>query len=536
MKLKHRIYKLIDISGLQLFDPVARLFFREEPQVQIKRITQFIVIPILAFGLFLLVWQIMAPRHTTKSGEVPKPGRVLDAAKGILTFHNREKEKSIAFIASSDEANKILDNAKNRLEEIESSLIPAQDETIANLEILEQEWRDKNISPKIKKAANIEYEINSKQNSLKTDLEELAGSIKANDKNAKEELVLRLEKLELQKSKWKIELAELKGTISILESKKYPLLERAQRKKDRLEEEKQYLSVYIGILTKNRNSKVEELNKKLVDYSNSFYAAESTKVMSSAKRLVRQKTRIEKTSESQYSAAKTLPYQTLRSLLCVFTGFIIATIVAIPLGILCGLNKTFMCAFTPFIAIFKPVSPIVWLPIGLIVVGGFIPDPENNALLSIINKLPIFSSFDVNPAFLASAITVALCSLWPTLVNTALGVSSIDVDHLNVARVLNLRFRERLISVIIPSALPLIFAGLRISIGVGWMVLIAAELLASSEGIGKFVWDMFNNGSSDSFAQMFVVVFLVGGIGLLLDRIMIVFQRLVSFDETAPSV
>ena len=117
-----------------------------------------------------------------------------------------------------------------------------------------------------------------------------------------------------------------------------------------------------------------------------------------------------------------------------------------------------------------------------------------------------------------------------------MGVSSIDRDHLNVARVLNLRFRERLISVIIPSALPLIFAGLRISIGVGWMVLIAAELLASSEGIGKFVWDMFNNGSSDSFAQMFVVVFLVGGIGLFLDRIMIVFQRLVSFDEAAPSV
>ena len=117
-----------------------------------------------------------------------------------------------------------------------------------------------------------------------------------------------------------------------------------------------------------------------------------------------------------------------------------------------------------------------------------------------------------------------------------MGVSSIDTDHLNVARVLNLNFKERLKSVIIPSALPLIFAGLRISIGVGWMVLIAAELLASSEGIGKFVWDMFNNGSSDSFAQMFVVVFLVGGIGFMLDRIMIVLQRLVSFDDSASSI
>ena len=156
---------------------MARLFFKEEPKVQSKRITQFRVIPILAFGLFLLIWQIMAPRHTTKSGEVPKPGRVLDAARGIWTFHNREKEKSIAFIASSDEAKKILDNAKNRFEEIESSLIPAQDKIIADLAILEQEWRDKKISPKIEKAANIESEINSRQNSLQTELEELAGSI-----------------------------------------------------------------------------------------------------------------------------------------------------------------------------------------------------------------------------------------------------------------------------------------------------------------------------------------------------------------------
>ena len=84
--------------------------------------------------------------------------------------------------------------------------------------------------------------------------------------------------------------------------------------------------------------------------------------------------------------------------------------------------------------------------------------------------------------------------------------------------------------IVIPSALPLIFAGLRISLGVGWMVLIAAELLSSSEGLGKFIWDQFNNGASDSFARMVAVVFVVGAIGFLLDRIMIVLQRSVSFD------
>ena len=171
--------------------------------------------------------------------------------------------------------------------------------------------------------------------------------------------------------------------------------------------------------------------------------------------------------------------------------------------------------------IFKPVSPIVWLPIVFIIVGGFIDDPDQ-ALM--------------HPAFLSSAITVALCSLWPTLVNTALGVAAVDKDHLNVARVLRLGFWSRLFKIIIPSAMPLIFAGLRISLGVGWMVLIAAELLSSSEGIGKFVWDMFNNGSSQTFAQMFVVVFVVGFVGLLLDRIMIVFQRLVSFDGAPTAI
>ncbi len=114
--------------------------------------------------------------------------------------------------------------------------------------------------------------------------------------------------------------------------------------------------------------------------------------------------------------------------------------------------------------------------------------------------------------------------------NTALGVASIDKDHMNVARVLRLGFVSRLFKIVIPTALPLIFAGLRISLAVGWMVLVAAEILSTSQGIGKFVNDMYTNGSSDSFAQMFVVVFIVGIIGMFLDRIMIVFQRLVSFD------
>lgn len=130
-----------------------------------------------------------------------------------------------------------------------------------------------------------------------------------------------------------------------------------------------------------------------------------------------------------------------------------------------------------------------------------------------------------------SACTVAMCALWPALVNTALGVSAIDKDHLNVAKVLKLGFWSRLFKIVIPSSLPLVFAGLRISLGVGWMVLIAAEALSSSDGLGKFVWDEYQNGSSTSFANIILACFVVGVIGFFLDRLMIILQRLVSFDD-----
>ena len=178
----------------------------------------------------------------------------------------------------------------------------------------------------------------------------------------------------------------------------------------------------------------------------------------------------------------TFPDQIIRSVFCVFCGFLFASFIAVPFGVLCGLNRTFMAAMTPFIALFKPVSPIVWLPITLIVASGVIGDPEENWFIQILWEMPLIDWLKINPAFIASAITVALCSLWATMVNTALGVASVDKDHMNVAAVLRLGFWQRLFKIIMPSALPLIFAGMRISLGVGWMVLIAAELLASSEG------------------------------------------------------
>jgi nitrate/nitrite transport system permease protein len=132
-------------------------------------------------------------------------------------------------------------------------------------------------------------------------------------------------------------------------------------------------------------------------------------------------------------------------------------------------------------------------------------------------------------SFVTSAITVTLCSLWPTVINTALGVASIDRDLLNVAKVLNLGVFTRLFKLILPASLPLIFTGLRLSLGVGWMVLIASEMLAQNPGLGKFIWDEFQNGSSNSLARIMVAVLTIGFVGFLLDRAMYALQSLFTF-------
>ena len=218
--------------------------------------------------------------------------------------------------------------------------------------------------------------------------------------------------------------------------------------------------------------------------------------------------------DRKYAGKPTYVDQIATSLKTVFAGFLIASVVALPLGILCGLSRLCNAALNPFIQLFRPVSPLAWLPLVMILVSALYNPAE-----------PYFEK-----AFLSSAITVALCSLWPTLINTALGVASIDKDHLNIARVLKLGWLKKVTTIVIPSALPLIFTGLRLSLGVGWMVLIAAEMLAQNPGLGKFVWDMFQNGSSQTLAQIVVAVFTIGGIGFVLDRTMMLLQRSVSFD------
>lgn len=227
--------------------------------------------------------------------------------------------------------------------------------------------------------------------------------------------------------------------------------------------------------------------------------------------------RIEKISSRKYTGPETFLDQIFTSLVTVMTGFILASIIAIPLGIIIGMSNLLYQAFNPIIQLFKPVSPLAWLPLVTMVVSAV-----------YVTSDPMFTK-----SYLTSAITVTLCCLWPTIINTAVGVSGVSKDLINVSRVLRLNWITKTIKVVIPSSIPMIFTGLRLSLGIGWMVLIAAEMLAQNPGLGKFVWDEFQNGSSNSLARIMVAVLVIGFIGFILDRVMLVLQRSVNWDKTA---
>lgn len=217
-----------------------------------------------------------------------------------------------------------------------------------------------------------------------------------------------------------------------------------------------------------------------------------------------------------YTGPPTFIDQIFTSLQTVAAGFVLATVFAVPLGLVAGMSRRINSAINPLVQVMRPISPLAWLPIVTMVVSASVSSDDPT--------LP--------KSFVISAIVVMLCSLWPTLINTAIGTASIDKDLIAVSRVLRLGWFARLTRLVLPSSLPYIFTGMRLSLGTGWMVLIAAEMLAQNPGLGKFVWDEFQNGSEKSLARIMVAVVVIGLIGFALDRVMMAMQAFVSRNRT----
>jgi nitrate/nitrite transport system permease protein len=221
--------------------------------------------------------------------------------------------------------------------------------------------------------------------------------------------------------------------------------------------------------------------------------------------------------ERTYTGKETFLDQIFTSLITVTSGFIVAAIIAIPLGIAVGLSKNLNTAINPIIQVFKPVSPLAWLPLVTMVVSAVYTSDD-----------PIFAKSFVN-----SMITVTLCCLWPMVINTSVGVAAINQDWVNVSQVLRLPRLKHVQKIVLPASIPAIFTGMRLSLGIAWMVLIAAEMLAQNPGLGKFVWDEFQNGSSDSLSRIMTAVVVIGFIGFMLDRLMQKIQMFVSWDKAS---
>src|SRR6267142_706793 len=188
------------------------------------------------------------------------------------------------------------------------------------------------------------------------------------------------------------------------------------------------------------------------------------------------------------------------SLQLVAKGYALALIIGTPIGFFLGLSKPFTKAFDPIIQVLRPVSPLAWLPLGLV----------------------LFLGAGKQASELGALFTIAICAMWPTVLNTAVGVRSIPQDYLNVARVLKLSRAKTLFHVLLPATLPYMFTGFRLSLGIAWLVIVAAEMLTGAPGVGGFLWQEYN---SLIYEHIILCIVTIGVVGFILDRLMSLVER-----------
>jgi len=198
---------------------------------------------------------------------------------------------------------------------------------------------------------------------------------------------------------------------------------------------------------------------------------------------------------------KGLGIQLAYSIARVGLGYLLAVLVALPIGFVIGMSPLMNRALDPFIQVLKPISPLAWMPLAL---------------------------YTIKDSSVSAIFVIFICSIWPMLLNTVFGVASVRKEWVNVARTLEVGTIRRAFTVILPAAAPTILTGMRISIGIAWLVIVAAEMLVGGTGIGYFVWNEWNNLS---ITNVIIAILLIGIVGMLLDQILARFTRMVTFPE-----
>ncbi|MBI5113808.1 MAG: nitrate ABC transporter permease [Rhodovulum sp.] len=185
----------------------------------------------------------------------------------------------------------------------------------------------------------------------------------------------------------------------------------------------------------------------------------------------------------------------------VAAGYLLAVLVAIPIGVLIGMSPLMSRALDPFVQVLKPISPLAWMPLAL---------------------------YTIKDSGLSAVFVIFICSLWPMLANTAFGIASVRREWINVARTLEVGTLRRIFTVLLPAAAPTILTGMRISIGIAWLVIVAAEMLVGGTGIGYFVWNEWNNLS---ITNVITAILVIGVVGMILDQLLARLTRAVTFPE-----
>jgi len=198
---------------------------------------------------------------------------------------------------------------------------------------------------------------------------------------------------------------------------------------------------------------------------------------------------------------KGIGIQLLYSIARVLTGYLLAIAAAVPIGFVIGMSPLMARALNPFIQVLKPISPLAWMPLAL---------------------------YTIKDSSLSAIFVIFICSVWPMLLNTAFGVASVRREWLNVAKTLEMSPARTALRVILPAAAPTILTGMRISIGIAWLVIVAAEMLVGGTGIGYFVWNEWNNLS---ITNVIVAILCIGFVGMLLDQLMAGLLRLVTYAD-----